>query len=315
MLANWRLAALTGDSKYGEIAERCSATMLDRQQPDGTWEYPNPEWKGRVTTAEGVWGSLGLLESYRQTGDSHYMDGIMKWYRFMTDTIGYQQIGDELAVNYFAYRKGARIPNNSAFVLRFLAELADVTGDASYLDQCDGLINFTRSVQKPSGEFPYAVEGVDGGAYKSHFQCYQYNAFQCLDLMRYHELTQDEAALPLIGDALDFLRRGIGENGHVYYECGNPHRTTTYHTAVVAAAFCKAGLDYTAARAYRYVLALQRRDGSFPHSRGDYRLLSDERAYPRYLAMILLHLLQTQPEFQDEPYTNKEMTRVRTRVR
>ena len=72
---------------------------------------------------------------------------------------------------------------------------------------------------------------------------------------------------------------------------------------------------WTAARAYRYVLALQRRDGSFPHSRGDYRLLSDERAYPRYLAMILLHLLQTQPEFQDEPYTNKEMMRARTRVR
>src|SRR5713226_2295518 len=161
VLANWRLAALTGDSKYGEIAERCSATMLDRQQPDGTWEYPNPEWKGRVTTAEGAWGSLGLLESYRQTGDSHYMDGVMKWYSFMTDTIGYQQLGDELAVNYFAYRKGARIPNNSAFVLRFLAELGDVTGDASYLDRSAGLINFMRAVQKPSGEFPYAVEGVD----------------------------------------------------------------------------------------------------------------------------------------------------------
>src|SRR5258708_25188772 len=177
VLANWRLAALTGDpdSKYRELAERCSATMLDRQRPDGTWEYPNPEWKDRVATAEGVWASLGLLESYRQTGDGHYLDGVMKWYTFMTETIGDQHIGDDLAGNYFAYRKGARVPNNTAFVLRFLAELADVTGDTSYLDRCAGLINFMRAVQKPSGEFPYAVEGEDGGAYKGHFQCYQYN--------------------------------------------------------------------------------------------------------------------------------------------
>src|SRR5438094_733949 len=87
--------------------------------------------------------------------------------------------------------------------------LAALTGDTSYLDRCAGLINFMRAVQKPSGEFPYAVEGEDGGAYKGHFQCYQYNAFQCLDLMRYHDLTNDAAALPLIDDALDFLRSGI----------------------------------------------------------------------------------------------------------
>jgi hypothetical protein len=39
------------------------------------------------------------------------------------------------------------------------------------------------------------------------------------------------------------------------------------------------------------LVARQREDGSFPHSRADYRILSDRRSYPRNLAMILVHLL------------------------
>jgi hypothetical protein len=49
-------------------------------------------------------------------------------------------------------------------------------------------------------------------------------------------------------------------------------------------------------RAYRYVLSRQRGNGSFPHSHGDYRVLSDRRSYPRYLAMILYHLLQPESD-------------------
>jgi hypothetical protein len=71
----------------------------------------------------------------------------------------------------------------------------------------------------------------------------------------------------------------------------------TYHAAVAAAALqtgARLGVADAAdlaRRAYEYVLRRQRPDGAFPHSRGDYRVLADRRAYPRYLAMTLVHLL------------------------
>jgi hypothetical protein len=46
-----------------------------------------------------------------------------------------------------------------------------------------------------------------------------------------------------------------------------------------------------AQRAFRYLVRLQRQDGSFPFSEGDYYVLRDERVYPRALAMMLRHLL------------------------
>ena len=44
-------------------------------------------------------------------------------------------------------------------------------------------------------------------------------------------------------------------------------------------------------KSFNFVTQLQRKNGSFPHSRGDYWLLRDSRSYPRYLSMILYHLL------------------------
>lgn len=297
VLDNWCLFTRMGEEAYRDIALRCSEYILAQQRDDGAWEYPNPEWKGRIATVEGIWGSLGLLETYRQTDDPTLLTSVLRWHRFLVETIGFQRIGDELAVNYFANRPGGRVPNNSADVLRFLAELADTTGDTAYLQPCAGLLTFLKRVQKTSGEFPYAVEGVAGDKRRLHFQCYQYNAFQCLGLMRYHELTRDTVALQLITGVLGFLRTGLAEDGHAFYDCDNRHRSVTYHTAVLGAAFAKAGqmgidgYDDLANRAYSYVLGLQRPDGGFSYSRRDYRLLSDRRSYPRYLAMILYHLL------------------------
>ena len=74
---------------------------------------------------------------------------------------------------------------------------------------------------------------------------------------------------------------------------------------VTAAALVSAGqlgiddYDALASGCYRYVLERQEADGRFRYSKGDYRLLSDGRAYPRYLAMILVHLLQNTPVVKD----------------
>jgi hypothetical protein len=51
-------------------------------------------------------------------------------------------------------------------------------------------------------------------------------------------------------------------------------------------------------RGFQHVLSYQRADGGFQfHSRANYGLLTDRRSYPRYLAMILNHLLcEAQPQ-------------------
>lgn len=301
VLANWQLFWNTREEQFHSIAVRCSDYLLTQQREDGAWIYPNPEWHGRVATAEGTWGSLGLLESYRRTGNAKFLASAVAWHEFMDQKIGFQQAGAELAVNYFYGRTGARVPNNSAFVLRFLSELWATTGEGAYRRRCSGLMKFLQTAQCSTGEFPYTLEGKSGEEGRQHFQCYQYNAFQCLDLMRYYELTEDPAAFPLIERLLNFLRQGLADDGHAFFDCGNRHQQVTYHTAVLAQAFARArqvgieGYDFLAYRAYSRLLASQRSDGGFAFSRGDYFLLSDRRSYPRNLAMILYHLLPAVP--------------------
>jgi hypothetical protein len=297
ILSNWQLYAIFGQEKYLHFAVRCSEYLLAQQRADGAWVYPNPEWRGRIATGEGAWGSLGLLESFRQTGDAKFLVGAQKWYEFVVQKIGFQQVGGESAVNYFYGRKGSRIPNVSSFFLRLLAELARVTRQDVYLQRSNGLLKFLQAAQKPTGEFPYAVKGESRGKCPPHFQCYQYNAFACLDLMRYCEFSGDNSVLPMIQRVLSFLHQGLAKDGHSFFACGNRHREIVYHTAVMAQAFARArqfgidGCEAKANRAYSYLLKSQRLDGSFGFSRRDYFFLGDERSYPRSLAMILYQLL------------------------
>ncbi len=300
VLGNWTLFEQTGEAGYRDIALCSSKYILEQQRDDGAWDYPNPEWKQRVATIEGIWGSLGLLESYRQTNSAPFLTGALRWYKFMIEEIGFQEDGHELAINYFANRLGDRVPNNSICLLRFLAELSDVTGDKIYLQFRNGLFRFIQSAQKTTGEMPYTVIGTSGGNGRSHFQCYQYNAFQCLDLIRYYELTGDATVLPIITKILQFLQGGVSEDGHALYECGNKYRAVAYHAGVLGMAFSKAGqvgfdtYEDLAHMVYAYLLEQQQPDGSFTYSHGDYYLFADRRSYPRYLAMIMCQLLYSE---------------------
>jgi hypothetical protein len=100
--------------------------------------------------------------------------------------------------------------------------------------------------------------------------------------------------------ALSFLATGQEDDGHVLYQCGDRSRAVIYHTAATAAAFATAdgmgipGYRRRAERAYAWVLRQQRSDGGFPHSEREHYVLSDRRSYPRYLAMVLDHLLHAQ---------------------
>jgi len=83
----------------------------------------------------------------------------------------------------------------------------------------------------------------------------------------------------------------------VPYACDRRHPSVNYHLAAVAAALAAGaargtpGCEEIAVRVRSELLARQDDDGGFPHSRRDYGFLTDRRAYPRNLAMILLHLL------------------------
>lgn len=292
ILANWMLSQANGDS-YEEIALAATNQVLQRQRDDGAWDYPNPEWKGRVATVEGIWASLGLMESYRRSGETMYLEAAIRWHAFFESKIGFQDVDGNIAVNYFANTVDKPVPNNSALALRFLANMSDTTGDPTYLEKCDGLLQFIRRAQLPSGEVPY----VYGDSRGVHFQCFQYQAFMYLDVREYFRLTGDQRAKDVLVGILGFLKNGISAEGFAYYQCGEKRRTVNYHTCAVASSLASGGqfgvpdCDELAERAFRYLLRQQRPDGSIPHSRGDYYMLRDCRAYPRYLAMMILHLL------------------------
>ena len=297
ILANQALLELTGDARCADLAGACARGILARQEEDGGWVYPNREWRGRVATAEGSWAAIALLAVHRRTGDAASLAGALRWHAYLETRIGYRRAPGGLAANYFAGRPGDPVPNTTAFVLRLLAELADVTSDGRFLAVAPELLGFLGVAQARDGELPYEV-GADGRRPRlEHFQCVQYNAFQCLDLLRYSELTGDPAVLPLLEGLLAFLRRSVRPDGSVPYACERPDPQVSYHAAAVAAALHAGasvggpGCGEASARALDHLLALQRPDGSFPHSRRDYGVLRDERSYPRHLAMLLTHLL------------------------
>lgn len=299
VLANLELAAALPNSSDDHLYLAAAAAdgIVSLQRPDGSWAYPNPEWQGRVATAEGSWAAIGLLAAYRRLGEERYIVAVAKWLEYVATEIGFQEVGGTTAVNYFAHRVGARVPNNTAFFLRLLAEHASAGGNTELEARCPALLAFMASVQLPSGEFPYEADAAPDVRQRTHFQCFQYNAFIAMDLLRYAELTDTTVGAELSLKTLRFLERGLEDDGATRFSCDEPHRKVVYHAAALAAAFragAEAGASWAwplAVRAYRHVLSRQRADGSFPYSRGDYRVLRDDRSYPRYQAMILYHLL------------------------
>jgi hypothetical protein len=297
IIENWLMSDLMDNEQYSQIALDCSRYVLAAQHAEGYWEYPNPEWKGRIATVEGCYGALGLLAAYHRTRDRSFLAGAKKWYQFLTKVVGFQGTGGLLAVNYFANVAGGMVPNNTTLALKTLAKLADVTRDEQYLETCKGMVAWLSQVQLETGELPYSI-GCAERAGRLHFLCYQYNAFEFLDLAQYYHMTADKAIWPVLKRLANFLSTGVSESGAARYDCGHRRPEVLYYSAAVAAALSQAtelGLgDFRslADRTYGWTLSYQQKDGGFKFfSRRNYGLLSDRRSYPRNLAMILYHLL------------------------
>ena len=297
ILDNWLMTDVMDREQCRDLALACSGYVLAAQNREGYWEYPNPEWKARVATVEGCFATLGLLESYCRVQHESLLVGAKKWHRFLVEQIGFQGSDGLVAINYFANVPGAMVPNNATLALLTLAKLAAATNDDQYIAPCHSMVAWLRKVQLETGELPYALEGSGRRGHR-HFLCYQYNAFEFLDLVQYHSITEDQTVWPILEGMAVFLSQGISDSGAARYDCYREKPEVSYYTTAVAAALSQAtvlGLgDFRALvdRAYRRVLSLQRTDGGFEFfSRGSYGLLADRRSYPRNLSMILCHLL------------------------
>jgi hypothetical protein len=301
ILDQWLLADRFGDADHGSTAIACAEAVLQLQHPPGYWEYPNPEWKGRVATVEGCFAALGLLECFARTGRASFLDGAKQWHEYLIGTIGFRAQRDPrmLAINYFSHEHGdgGGVPNNATLALWNMARLAELAHEDRYLAHGPALIAWLAHVQLETGELPYEV-GSRENRDRPHFLCYQYNAFQFLDLVHYVQITCDRAVWPILERLAGYLAGGLNEAGAGRYDCAEATPEVTYYTSAIARALSQAtrmGLGNFAAladRGFQHVLSHQCADGSFQfHSRGNYGLLTDRRSYPRYSAMILNHLL------------------------
>ena len=298
ILCNWRMFDLLGGEQNRRLALTSSQYVLDSQRPAGYWEYPDPERRGKIATVEGDYATLGLQETHARTGQESLLAAAIRWHRFLVEEIGFQGKDGLLAVNYFAHVPSSDpVPNNSTLTLRTLAKLAQAAGDQKYLAPCKGMVAWLNSVQSPTGELPYTVGGL-GSPGRPHFLCYQYNAFELLDLCDYFRVSQDETIWPVMQKLARFLSGGLSRSGAARYDCHHQSPVVFYYTAAVAAALSQAtalGLGSfrpVAERAYRWVLCHQRKNGGSEFfSRRNYGWLADRRSYPRNLAMVLYHLL------------------------
>ncbi len=296
-LANWTLFDLTGENRFRERACEATEAVDEAQRDDGAWDYPLRERRHLVATVEGDFGAVTLLEGHRRGLGDDVLRSARAWHDYVELKIGYQEHPGGLAINYFDRPRGM-VPNNTAEWVWVLGRFASVTGDPRFLGRVPGLLGFLEAVQLPSGELPYEIGGRYQARTRIHYLCYQYNAFQCMKLAWYAETHGDVRARTLAVRIAGFLVGGVTAMGSVRASCHAVLPEVVYYADAVGLALHTvtrlgwADHGALADRAFDWVLSQQRADGGFPFSRGDYLVLADRNAYPRYLATTLFHLVE-----------------------
>lgn len=296
IVANWLLHRLTKEDEYGELALASTDFVLANQRDDGSWPNPLPEREHLVTTIEGIWAGAGLLATFGRTGDDRCLKGSLAWHSFMTERIGYQDHGTNgAAINYFDVPRG-KVPNNSAAAIWFLSEIAEAADEVDSNEPSARMLAFLADAQTKAGEMPYELPGDSYKRHVPHYQCFQYNAFQLINLYDYWKKTKSQDAQSIARGIASFIAGGLTDDGACRYSCLAHRPHVLYHTDAVAYALSCAsrwGLgeyEDLSRRGFSWTLSRQREDGSFPFSIGDYLILSDSRSYPATMAMTLFHL-------------------------
>ena len=290
--SNLILGQLLSDRHYLDYGRICADYIIQKQLANGAWRYPPlRERRDHISSIEGAWASLGLIKAYQHFGKQEYLDAVLRWYKFQINEIGFREYKDSLAINFLQERTTAKIPNATTLLLWLVAEIYKTTGDEKYLSCVDQMIRFLEYSQMENGEFQYIF------SLRPHFQCFQYNSFQFMDLAHHYEINPDKRIWHILKKSAEYLATGVSSHGACCYDCFKEFPEVNYWTAALAAALKKAqelGLgDYRTEsnHAYQRLLTQQRTDGSFGFSRKNYVFLSDQRSYPQQLAMILRCLL------------------------
>jgi hypothetical protein len=296
VFANWLLFELTSDSRFRQLALETTQAILAAQKHDGTWAYPLPERRHLIATVEGDWAALAMLASHERAPREEFLKGAIRWYDFLVNRIGFQQHSTGKAINYFDRPRG-KVPNNSVLTVWFMLRLSKVAADERYREHAGALLDFVAVVQAANGELPYVIESpYERG--RQHYLCFQYNAFQFLELARTSRQDPPTSANLVLPRLAAFLAGGVNAQGASRRDCFRESPEMDYHTAVLGAALREAAnlklADSSAlsTRCYARALEHQRADGSFAYSTGDYGVLRDGRSYPRPQAMTLFHLLK-----------------------
>jgi rubrerythrin len=90
------------------------------------------------------------------------------------------------------------------------AEIYQFTEDKLYLENNKEMIRFLEHSQLENGELQYIF------GYRPHFQSYQYNSYQFLDLAHYYQLIQDEKVWLILKKLIKFLEGGEVEISYAF---------------------------------------------------------------------------------------------------
>jgi len=288
--ANVILFEATGDERYLDLVCRCADQIARRQPESGAWLHPPIRFrKGFVSTVEGAWASLGLLAAFEVTREERHLEAATTWYSFQVRETGFEKVGQGLAANYYSH-SSSRIPNVTTMTIWLAEALFQATGEDVYREYIDPMLLFLKGAQLDTGELPYDLDRI-------HFMCFQYNAFQFVDLANYYRLSANPDALEVMRPLAAFLAEGVTARGSCRYSCFEEDPETNYWTTALAVALRTAHdlglLDAFALseRCFAHTLERQHQNGSFDFSYRTYSVLTDRRSYPRYLAMMLYHLL------------------------
>ena len=290
------------DSESLELIKDAAKCIVSLQRPEGHWTYPLKAWEDKIATVEGNFAALGLIDAYEITNEKVYLESATLWIDCLLKNIGFIEYGtDGLAIKYFAEDRKGAVPNNTTLTLKLLSRSKQVSISTNRVtsEEINKLAHFLACCQLNSGELPYQLRNKSSKG-RTHYQCFQYNAFEFLDLCDTIDVLELNALPSVIYGLAKFISVGVKKNGSCRFSCYKDSPQVTYHASAVGAALHEAtkrdlgNYSELSSRCCNYVLSKQLKDGSMPWSENEYGILKDARRYPRNLLMTLDHLLRIQ---------------------